>query len=122
VNVRLKVRTLSDAVVVPAAAVQFGSRGTYVYIVTDDNKSSIRNVVLGPSDGTYQAVTEGLKGGEPVVLEGLDRLREGKNVIIVADAPAPAAGADGAAKTKGGRGKKGGGEGKGGEAAGKSGK
>jgi len=122
VNVRLKVRTLSDAVVVPAAAVQFGSRGTYVYLVTDDNKSTIRNVVLGPSDGTYQAVTEGLKGGEPVILEGLDRLREGKNVIIVADAPAPTPGADSAAKAKGGRGKKGSGEGKGGEAAGKSGK
>ena len=122
VNVRLKVRTLTDAVVVPAAAVQFGSRGTYVYLVTDDNKSTVRNIVLGPSDGTYQAVTEGLKGGEGVVLEGLDRLREGKNVIIVPDAPAPAPGADSAAKAKGGRGKKGGGEGKGGEAAGKSGK
>jgi multidrug efflux system membrane fusion protein len=124
VNIRLKVRTLADAVVVPAAAVQFGSRGTYVYLVTDDNKSTVRNVVLGPSDGTYQAITEGLKGVESVVLEGLDRLREGKNVIIVGDAPAPEPGAvaDGGAKAKAGRGKKGSGDGKGGEATGKSGK
>ncbi len=123
VNVRLKVRTLRDTVVIPAAAVQFGSRGTYVYLITSENTSTIRNITIGPSDGNYQAVTQGLSGGEPVVLEGLDRLREGKNVIVVGDEPAPVA-ADGAAK-KGGRGKKAaeGGKGaKGGDATGKAGK
>lgn len=114
VNIRLKVRTLRDVVVIPGAAVQFGSRGTYVYLVTEDNKATVRNIVLGPSEGSNQAVTEGLTGGEPVVLKGLDRLREGKNVVLAGDAPAAGA-ADGAAK-KGGRGKKGG------EASGKAGK
>lgn len=83
VNVRMQVGALGHAIVIPAAAVQFGSRGTYVYVVNDKQKASIRSVVLGPSDGPVQAISEGLKPGEMVVLEGLDRLREGRGVVIV---------------------------------------
>jgi multidrug efflux system membrane fusion protein len=83
VNVRLQVSTLKDALVIPAAAVQFGSKGTYVYIVNEKNQSSIRPIVLGPTDGVLQSVTEGLAPGDAVVLEGLDRLREGKSVVVV---------------------------------------
>jgi multidrug efflux system membrane fusion protein len=83
VNVRLQVSTLKDALVIPAAAVQFGSKGTYVYVVNNKSQSSIRSIVLGPSDGALQAVTEGLEPGDRVVLEGLDHLREGKKVVVV---------------------------------------
>jgi multidrug efflux system membrane fusion protein len=89
VNVRLEVSTLQDAVVIPAAAIQYGSKGTYVYVVDAKNQSTIRPVVLGATDGVLQAITEGLAPGDPVVLEGLDRLREGKSVVVVKDA-APA--------------------------------
>jgi membrane fusion protein, multidrug efflux system len=85
VNVRMRVRTLEDAVVIPSAAVQFGSRGTYVYVIDQGNKAIVRDIVLGPADGTLQAVTKGLKAGEAVVLEGLDRLREGRRVVIAND-------------------------------------
>ena len=85
VNMRLQVSTLKDAVVIPAAAVQFGSKGTYVYVVNGKNQSTIRPVVLGATDGVLQSVTEGLAPGDPVVLEGLDRLREGKSVVVVKD-------------------------------------
>ncbi len=88
VNVRMRVRTIGQAVVIPSAAVQFGSRGTYVYIVDENQKAAIRDVVLGPSEGTQQAIVKGLKAGDAVVLEGLDRLREGSNVVIAND-PAP---------------------------------
>jgi multidrug efflux system membrane fusion protein len=89
VNVRLRVRTLSQAVVIPAVAVQFGSRGTYVYVVDKTNKATIRDVVLGPTDEAQQAVSKGLIPGDVVVLEGLDRLREGSGVVLANDA-APA--------------------------------
>lgn len=101
VNVRLKVRTLRDTVVIPAAAVQFGSRGTYVYIVDANHKAQIRDVVLGPVNGSQQAITKGLQPGDAVVLEGLDRLREGRTVVISNEAPAsssPAVSASAAAK------------------------
>jgi len=92
VNIRLQVRTLPDAVVIPAAAVQFGSRGTYVYVVTMESTVTVRDVVLGPADALDQAIESGLKPGEPVVLEGIDRLREGRRVIVVKDEPPAAKG------------------------------
>ena len=91
VNVRLRVRTLKDVLVVPAAAVQFGSRGTYVYLIGDEEKARVREVVLGPSDGGTQSIVKGLEVGERVIVEGVDRLREGRVVVAVGDSPAPSA-------------------------------
>jgi multidrug efflux system membrane fusion protein len=46
VNVRLRVKVIEDAVVIPSAAVQFGSRGTYVYVVDEEGKARVRDIVL----------------------------------------------------------------------------
>ncbi|WP_422510025.1 MdtA/MuxA family multidrug efflux RND transporter periplasmic adaptor subunit [Stenotrophomonas sp. GZD-301] len=89
VNIRLQVSS-SDAVVIPNAAVQFGSKGTYVYVIAADDTSHLRNVVLGPADGERVSVREGLKAGERVVVEGIDGLREGAKVEVVAQDPARA--------------------------------
>jgi multidrug efflux system membrane fusion protein len=89
VNIRVRVRTLKDAVVIPSAAVQFGSRGTYVYVVNEQNKATVRDIVLGAAEGLEQAITSGLQPGDRVVLEGIDRLREGRDVVVVTDGPAP---------------------------------
>lgn len=90
VNVRLRVRTLVGAITIPAAAVQYGSRGTYVYVVNSESKAMVRDIVLGPAEDGVQSVVSGLQPGETVVLEGLDRLREGRTVLIVKDQPARA--------------------------------
>lgn len=82
VNVRLRVRTLEGAVTIPEDAVQYGAQGTYVYMIVD-GKATVRPVSLGPTSGGRIAVTEGLAKGNEVVLEGLDRLREGREVTIV---------------------------------------
>lgn len=118
VNIRLRVRVLKDAVVIPGAAVQFGSRGTYVYLVDGESKATVRDIVLGPLDESLQAVTQGLKHGEMVILEGLDRLREGRLVAPVgadglAHIPPPTAdkGGGGERSAKGEKGEKSGGKG-----------
>lgn len=100
VNIRLRVRTLKDAVVIPSAAVQFGSRGTYVYVVNEKNQATVRDIVLGAADGLAQAVLSGLAAGDAVVLEGIDRLREGREVVIVEDKPAEPSAPASAAKMK----------------------
>jgi multidrug efflux system membrane fusion protein len=92
VNVRLRVRTIRDALVVPSAAIQFGSRGTYVYIVNAQNQASVRDVVLGPAGGDSQSIVKGIDAGDKVILEGLDRLREGRPVMLVGDQPAAGVG------------------------------
>lgn len=94
VNIRLRVRTLENAVIIPAAAVQYGSRGPYVYIINAKQQSIVRDVVLGPAEGSHQSIEKGLEAGDIVVLEGLDRLREGRSVTIVNEpgpTPLPAA-------------------------------
>ncbi len=111
VNVRMRVRTLKDAIVVPAAAVQFGSRGTYVYLVNEQSQATVRDVVLGPSESGLQAIVKGLAPGEKVVLEGMDRLREGRTVFAVPEDGVKMPASDPNAKKGGDPSKKGGGEG-----------
>lgn len=81
VNVRLRLSTLRDVVTIASDAVQFGNSRTYVYVV-EDSKAYVREVTLGASADGRVAVTSGLQAGEQVVLEGLDRLRDGKDVVI----------------------------------------
>ncbi len=80
VNVRVQVDTLADATVIPGAAVQRGSPGTYVYVVQAGNTVALRRVSLGPSDGQRTVVREGVSVGELVVVDGVDNLREGARV------------------------------------------
>ncbi len=81
VNIRLNIRVIANAVTIPIDAVQYGSQGTYVYIIVD-NKATIRPIKIGPAEEGRIAILEGLSAGEEVVLEGLDRLREGRDVIL----------------------------------------
>ena len=90
VNMRLRVLTLPSAIVIPSAAVQFGSRGTYVYVVNERSEAKVRDVVLGPANAMLQTITSGIQAGERVVLEGIDRLRDGRLVTLI-DESAPAA-------------------------------
>jgi membrane fusion protein, multidrug efflux system len=83
VNVRLKVDTMHDATVMPAAAVQRGSIGTFAYVLKSDNTATVRPLKLGPTEGDNVAVLEGLKPGEVVVTVGVDKLREGTKVDVV---------------------------------------
>lgn len=83
VNVSLKLQTLSSVITIPSDAVQFGSRGTYVYLVNpEENRAYSRVITLGASADGRVAVVEGLDEGDLVVLEGLDRLRDGREVVI----------------------------------------
>lgn len=104
VNVRLRLRTLKDAVVVPTAAIQFGSRGAYVFIANAKTEVEVRDVELGPSEGMLQAIAKGVSVGELVVREGVERLRAGQPLQLIGDAgfgpPTPR----GAGRGKGGKG------------------
>ncbi len=89
VNVRLQLGE-HPALLIPDAAVQFGSQGNYVHIVDKDNKAQRRTVVLGPADEGRVAVRSGLQAGDRVVIEGIDGLEDGTAVEIVAEPAATA--------------------------------
>jgi multidrug efflux system membrane fusion protein len=78
------VDTKVGATLVPAAAVQRGTPGTFVYAVDPETKMvSVRKVKLGPVQGETVAVEDGVKPGTLVVVDGTDKLREGAVVEMV---------------------------------------
>ncbi|QLC72322.1 MdtA/MuxA family multidrug efflux RND transporter periplasmic adaptor subunit [Pseudomonas sp. LPB0260] len=92
VNVRLHVETREQVLLIPAAALQHGARGTFVYVVDEQDKVHVRAVVAGPSDGQLTLIEEGVEAGERLVLEGTDRLRDGSPVEVLEEQPAAAGG------------------------------
>jgi multidrug efflux system membrane fusion protein len=82
VNVRLRLETLKDQTLIQQTAVQRGGRGLFVYVVQDDMTVSARPVTLGIADGSRVAVLKGVEAGDRVVIDGIDRLREGARVRI----------------------------------------
>jgi multidrug efflux system membrane fusion protein len=82
VNVRLRVETRHDATLMPIAAVQRGTQGTFVYAVTPENAVAVRPVTLGPANGDVVAVEKGLQTGDRVVTDGADKLRDGAKVEV----------------------------------------
>lgn len=80
VNVRLLADTVKDAVVVPVAAIQRGQPGTFVYLAKADDSVEIRVVELGATDGEKVAILKGLRVGDQVVIDGVDRLRDGAKI------------------------------------------
>jgi membrane fusion protein, multidrug efflux system len=82
VNIQLLADTLRDATVIPTAAVQRGSPGTFVFVVKDDQTVSVRPIKLGASQGEQVAVTSGLQPGERIVVDGADKLRDNAKVSV----------------------------------------
>jgi multidrug efflux system membrane fusion protein len=94
VNLRLLLRTVSGAVVVPVTALRHGPNGDYVYVLNSDSTVSQRPVTRGESSVDNVAVMSGLEAGEQVVTEGGDRLKDGARVQTAVERPAvPASGA-----------------------------
>ena len=87
VNVRLLLRSVEGATVIPVTAMRTGPNGDYVYVVNEDRTVSVRAVERGVATNDVISVTKGLTLGEHVVTEGGDRLRDGARVQLASDAP-----------------------------------
>lgn len=96
VNVRMLLDTRRDATVIPNAAIQRGAQGNFVYVVKADHTVTIRQITAGPVEGESTAIEKGIAVGETVVVDGLDKLKEGAKVEPVARG-GPAAATAGAA-------------------------
>lgn len=84
VNIKLKVNTLKDALVVPSAAVQVGTSGKYVFVIDEQSTAHKVTVTTGPEAGNNQVVVlTGLKAGQNVVTSGSSSLGNGSKVKIV---------------------------------------
>ncbi len=105
VNVQLIVDKIVGATVVPNGAVQRGTVGNFVYIVSAQKTVSVRPVETGPSERGMIMISKGLSPGEIVVVDGIDKLREGSAVELIVPSTGAPAGAGATAepdKTRGG--------------------
>ena len=87
VDVALELSMQKDAVVVPTRAIQSGQQGEYVYVVRTDSTAEARPV---RTEGAYQSLTlisEGLRVGEQVIVNGQLRVAPNAKVIVQAAPP-----------------------------------
>src|SRR5436305_7504157 len=91
VNVRLKVDTLSQAVVVPTSAVQRGPAGTFSYVIGEGDIVSAKPVVVTQQNETDAVIAGGLSPSDRVVTTGFANLSDGAKVIVGKEEQTPAA-------------------------------
>ncbi|EJO32525.1 efflux RND transporter periplasmic adaptor subunit [Achromobacter marplatensis] len=83
VNIRLAVVQQDNVITIPSAAVQYGSEGAFVFVIGDDQRATRRVLQLGSANAGHVVVEAGLAVAERVVVEGVDRLHDGRDVQIV---------------------------------------
>ena len=83
VNIRLALARQEDVLSIPTAAVQYGADGAFVFVIGDDQRATRRALTLGRANAGRVEVRSGLAAAERVVVEGVDRLHDGRDVRIV---------------------------------------
>ena len=84
VKTRLLLETKKGVLVIPAAALQHGPKGTFVYVADEGDKAVESAVVADEIEGDRAIVTSGLKAGDRVVVDGQAQLKPGAKVAIQA--------------------------------------
>lgn len=86
VNAHLLVEIKKGVVILPVAAIQYGTQGTFVYVVdnTDPKNAtvSMKNVVVGTTENDKAEIQSGVAEGDIVVIDGVDKLQNGSKVIL----------------------------------------
>ena len=87
VTVEVKERQEQPRLVVPQAALQVDQAGNYVLVVSDDHKVELKRVKTGPVVDTDVVVEDGLRQGEKVIVDGVQKVRPGQTVDATLIAP-----------------------------------
>ncbi|HKY23172.1 MAG TPA: efflux RND transporter periplasmic adaptor subunit [Vicinamibacterales bacterium] len=85
VNVVVRLASDQRAIVVPTAAVQAGPRGSYVFVVKENQTVDMRPVAVARTSGKETVLKDGVKPGETVVIDGQLRLVPGSRISIKTD-------------------------------------
>lgn len=80
VKVRLLLKEQPDSIVVPQQAIGDQQGQTFVYVVGADNKVEFRSVTAGPGYEESKIIEKGLKPGEKVIIDGLQKVKPGVTV------------------------------------------
>jgi multidrug efflux system membrane fusion protein len=89
VNVRLVLEMRPNAIVAPAAALQHGTKGDFMFVVQPDNTVRIQPVKVDLTEGSNLIIGSGLKGGDLVVVDGAEKLKDKAKVEVHEATPNP---------------------------------
>jgi membrane fusion protein (multidrug efflux system) len=67
---------------IPQQALQMDQAGPFVLVVDGGNKVEVRRIEVGPAPGAQVSVTKGLKAGEKIITEGVQKVRPGDAVHV----------------------------------------
>jgi len=100
VNARLLLEVRKNSTAIPAAAIQRGPQGTYVFVVKSDNTVDVRPVTIGFTQDNISVIASGISLSEVVVTDGQDKLQQGSKIESRPAAPGnrqqqPSAGSNG---------------------------
>ncbi|WP_084652060.1 efflux RND transporter periplasmic adaptor subunit [Ottowia thiooxydans] len=87
VNTQLQLGSASG-ILVPVTAVRTGPKGDYVYVIDGDRVARMQSVKRGLATADQIQIVSGLEGGELVVTEGGDAVKDGARVQLAGDRPA----------------------------------
>ncbi len=90
VNARLLLQEKTGVTLLASAAIQRNTNSTYVYLVQPGNTVTVRQIMVGTTEGDQSEITSGLMPGDQVVMTGVDKLEEGSKVTTRQAAPAQA--------------------------------
>ena len=76
----IRERQKEPRLVIPQAALQIDQSGSYVLVVDDQHKVEQRRIQTGPNQDTDVVITSGLRGGENVIVDGIQKVRPGQIV------------------------------------------
>jgi membrane fusion protein (multidrug efflux system) len=82
VTVVVRERKEQPRLVVSQAAVQIDQAGSYVLVVNADNKVELRRVTVGPTQDADVVIESGLKEGDRVIVDGVQKVRPGQAVKV----------------------------------------
>lgn len=82
VNLKIRYGTLKDATVVPTSAVQQGPDGQFLYVVNGDSTVSLHKATVVAAVGESTAISDGAVPGDQVVVDGVDRLKDGAKITL----------------------------------------
>jgi membrane fusion protein, multidrug efflux system len=87
VNARLLLEIRRNSTVIPAAAIQRGPQGTYVFVVKPDKTVDIHPVTIAFTQENLSNIASGIEPNDLVVTDGQDKLQEGSHIEMRAAAP-----------------------------------
>jgi multidrug efflux system membrane fusion protein len=102
VDVAWELSTQKNALVVPTKAIQTGQQGEYVYVVRTDSTAEVRTVKTAGAYQNLTLISEGLKTGEQVIVNGQLRVAPNAKVVIQGTPPGTQTGTASASGPAGG--------------------